>query len=236
MHQIARVGFAILIFISMLGPVGAYAGPTFYADRAAFLTQVGGSFTDDYTAYNPGVFTNAAMSAVLGETSYETLSFPDLNIVGNVFQKGDGSNYCAGCNGNFRLTFGSSSFSNGTGVYAVAVDIILNKSSDTLPQLAGAVLISFADGATQVIMIPPIGYDPQSGMYKEESYFLGFSDSRGIASMTIGTEPLSQRHFWVIDNLTIGSAPPAVSEPAALFLFGLGFAAIGYPRRRPALR
>jgi hypothetical protein len=61
--------------------------------------------------------TNAAMTAVLGETSYEALTFQDLNLVGNVFIRGDGTNYCAGCNGNFRLSFDSTSFSKHGGAY-----------------------------------------------------------------------------------------------------------------------
>src|SRR5262245_16398995 len=57
----------------------------FYSDRASFLACVGESITDGYTGYGdpntPVQLSNAAMSAVLGETEYETLSCADCNLV-----------------------------------------------------------------------------------------------------------------------------------------------------------
>jgi len=54
----------------------ARATPIYYSDRPSFLAAVGQSITEDYTAYGaPSVaLTNSAMTAVLGETRYETLS------------------------------------------------------------------------------------------------------------------------------------------------------------------
>jgi hypothetical protein len=186
------------------------ADPMYYPDRASFLGAVGPSITDGYTAYTPGQYTNAAMTAVLGETSYEALTFQDLNLVGNVFIRGDGTNYCAGCNGNFRLSFDSTSFSKHGGVFGVGLDIVLHTSrrvsigddDPSNPTFEGSVVVQFADGSTEQIWIPAdIGY------YEPSIYFLGITDERGIASITIGTEPLNSRHFWVIDNLTIASSP-----------------------------
>jgi hypothetical protein len=188
------------------------AGPMYYPDRASFLGAVGPSITDGYTAYTPGQYTNAEMTAVLGETSYETLTFQDFNIVGDVFIRGDGTNYCAGCNGNFRLSFDSTSFSTNGGVFGVGLDIVLHTSrrvsigddDPSNPTFEGSVVVQFADGSTEQIWIPAdIGY------YEPSIYFLGITDERGIASITIGTEPVESRHFWVIDNLTIASSPTA---------------------------
>jgi hypothetical protein len=182
----------------------------YYPDRASFLSAVGPSITDGYTAYIPGQYTNAAMTAVLGQTTYESLTFQDLNLVGNIFIRGDGTNYCAGCNGNFRLGFGSTSLSAGGGVFGVGLDIVLHTSrrvsigddDPNNPTFDGSVGVHFADGSTAQLWIPAdIGY------YQPSIYFLGITDERGIASVTIGTEPTASRHFWVIDNLTIASSP-----------------------------
>jgi hypothetical protein len=139
----------------------------YYPDRASFLGAVGPSITDGYIAYTPGQYTNAEMTAVLGETSYETLTFQDLNTVGDVFIRGDGTNYCAGCNGNFRLSFDSTSFSKNGGVFGVGLDIVLHTSrrvsigddDPSNPTFEGSVMAQFADGSTEQIWIPAdIGY------------------------------------------------------------------------------
>jgi hypothetical protein len=205
-----------------------YAVPVYYSTRAEFFVSVGASMTDDYTSYPQGVYSDAMMSGIFGETSYESLTFSNQNQVGDVFIFGDGSAYCAGCNGNFRLGFAFTSLTRRGGVYAVGLDIFLNKSSDTRPQIAGGVLVEFSDGTTQQVWIPPVGYDYLTGLYLVEPYFFGLSDERGISSITIGTESLSHRHFWVIDNLTIAAEVPL---PSTLALFLVGLVGLGWSRR-----
>ena len=60
------------------------------------------------------------------------MSFQDMNLVGDVYVYGDETNYCAGCNGNFRLTFDNTSLTFNGGVFGVAVDIVLG--ADLLEQ------------------------------------------------------------------------------------------------------
>jgi hypothetical protein len=190
---------------------------TFYPDRASFLAAVGPSMTDDYSAYGaPGSsvqLSDAEMSAVLGETAYEAISFPDLNVVAPF---GDGGpSYCAGCNGNFRLSFDNTSFSVGGGVFGVGVTILLHTSrhsarGDVIPGdtvLPGTVLVEFKNGKVLAVTIPA-----DVGFFGPDIFFLGLTDNRGIKSLTFGIEPLSQRHFWVIDDLTIAGRPKGHHE------------------------
>ena len=221
----------LIVVITLLAAFEVKATPIYYSTRAEFMAAVGSSITDDYTTYTPGVFSNVVMSEVFGETNYESLTFSNQNQVidGTGFIDGDGSAYCSGCNGNFMLGFASTSLSENGGLFGVGLDIVHNRSSDTRPQLAGGVLVEFTDGSSEQISIPPVGYDYLTGLYVQETYFLGLTDDRGIMSITIGTESLSQRHFWVIDNLTIAAEAPI---PATLSLFGLGLAGLGWSRRK----
>jgi hypothetical protein len=192
----------------------AAASETFYPDRASFLGAVGPSITDDYTGYTatpstPVNLTNEEMTAVLGETSYESFSASNLNSVGDVYVYGDGTNYCAGCNGNFRLTFDSTSLTVGSGVFGVGVDIVLHTSRRCSigdicpgdPVVDGTILVEFTDGDVEQVTIPA-----DVGFFGPETYFLGVTDDRGIKSLTVGTAPFPERHRWVIDNLTIASS------------------------------
>jgi hypothetical protein len=191
--------------------------PTLYPNRDMFLGAVGPSITDDYTGYAPTPstpvnLTNEEMTAVLGETSYESFSASNLNSVGNVFVNGDGTNYCAGCNGNFKLTFDNTSLTFGSGVYGVGVDIVLHTSrrcsiGDVCqgdPVADGTVLVEFTDGTIEELIIPA-----DIGFFGPETYFLGVTDDRGIKSLSVGTAPFPERHRWVIDNLTIASLSTA---------------------------
>ncbi len=189
----------------------ASSRPTvFYSDRASFLAAVGESITDGYTGYPTGTLSDVEMSAVIGETEYESLSCADCNLVGNVFIYGDGSDYCAGCNGNFRLSFTKTSLTSGGGVFGVGVDIVFHTSrhssaGDVIPgeiSLDGTVLIEYKNGEVRAITIPA-----DVGFFGPGPYFLGVTDPRGIKSLTFGIEPLPLRQFWVIDNLTIAGHP-----------------------------
>ena len=139
----------------------ANASATFYDTRAEFLESVSGNNTDDYSTYVPGIYTDIDMSAVFGEASYEALTFPNQNQVGFVFRENFES-YCSGCNGNFKLGFQSTSFSENGGVFGVGIDIILHTSrrvsigddNPANPTFEGSVQIQFADGSTEQILIP----------------------------------------------------------------------------------
>lgn len=211
---LAIVCSIVAVALSVAAPANAQPF-TFYSDRPSFLAAVGTSITDDYSAYGEPVgtpiqLTDAQMSAVLGETAYESTSFTDLNLVGDVYGYGDKTNYCAGCNGNFRLSFPNTSLSVAGGVFGVGVNILLHTSrhsslGDVIPgetSLDGTVLIEFKNGEVLAVTIPA-----DVGFFGPGIYFLGVTDNRGIKSLTFGIEPLAQRHFWVIDDLTIAGRP-----------------------------
>jgi hypothetical protein len=164
---------SILTFVTFSSVASNVTGaPIYYADRIAFLTRVGTSITDDYSGYTitPGTplsLTDAEMSAVFVETEYESISFSDLNLVGDVYIHGDGTNYCAGCNGNFKLRFDNTSLSTGGGVFGIGIDIVLHTSrrssiGDIIPGdrvEPGTVVVEFTDGVTESFAIPPdIGF------------------------------------------------------------------------------
>jgi hypothetical protein len=68
--------------------------------------------------------------------------------------------------------------------------------------LPGTVLVEFKNGHVIAVTIPA-----DVGFFGPKIYFLGLTDNRGIKSLTFGIEPLSLRHFWVIDDLTIAGRP-----------------------------
>lgn len=233
--------FVLAIGVLTLSLQDATAAPALYFDRTAFLTAVGSSVTDDYTSsgYAPGVLTDAQMSAVLGETTYTALTFPDQNQVGDVFVYGDGSNYCSGCNGNFQLSFESTSFTIGKGVFGVGFDIVLHTSrrssiGDVIGgdvSLPGTIRVGLSNGSFEDYSIPA-----DVGFFGPDAYFFGVTDPRRVTSIIIGTEPDPLRHSWVIDNLTI--AARRVPEPGAATLLAVGLSALTVIRlgRRKAAR
>ena len=190
------------------------ATPVYFTDRGSFNSAVGISITDDYSGYSPGVLTNDQMNSVMGETRYEPITIPNQNQVGDVYSYGDGSNYCSGCNGNFKLFFDSTTLTVNGGVFGVGIDIVFHTSrhsslGDIIPGdtvVEGQVLIEFSDGTFDHIMVPA-----DIGFFAPEIFFIGITNDIGIKSITIGTEPIALRHTWVIDNLTIAKeAPPTL--------------------------
>jgi hypothetical protein len=237
--RLAIVCSIVAVTLSVAAPANAESF-TFYSDRAAFLAAVGRSITDDYSGYGvatgaaPGQFSDAAMSAVLGETAYKSTP-SNQNLVGDVYRFGDKTNYCPGCNGNFQLSFGNTSLSVGDGVFGVGVNIVLHTSrrsaiGDVIPgdpSLDGTVLVEFTNGEVLAVTVPA-----DVGFFGPEIHFLGVTDQRGIESLTFGIEPLSRLHFWAIDDLTIAAVP----EPASILLLGTGLGVITWLVRRRATR
>ncbi|MEX1362135.1 MAG: hypothetical protein AB1Z98_03370 [Nannocystaceae bacterium] len=127
------------------------AAPIYYNSLASFQADVTATVTDDYS--NPGyvfIQNNAAMSAVLGETDYESTGFTNLNIVSGV--GGADPYYCAGCNGSFELSFQTSSLGDAVGIVGVGVDIQTHNLAT--PYYA---YITFGDGTTENIALPGAG-------------------------------------------------------------------------------
>lgn len=180
----------ISIVLISLSSLAHAATPTFYTDRAAFQAGLGSFLTDDYSpasGYPSGfnIYNNAEMSAFFGETVYYTTGFPEWNF------KNSAENYCAGCNGSFRLIFTSTSFTQGgVGIFGAGVDIVSNSSS--LPYHA---FITYGDATTESRALP-------SG-----SSFFGVTAPELIESIHFGLSdgsPTTSGSF-VIDNLTIGN-------------------------------
>jgi PEP-CTERM motif len=185
----------------------AWAAPTYYNDRPTFLAQLGTSVTDPYS--DPRyvfIQNNAVMSAVLGETDYVSTGWPNLNIVSN-------GQYCAGCNGSFRLEFTSTSVGGASGVWGAGFDFPFNSGYFAY--------ITFGDGSTDNVAIPT------------GNGFFGLTSSESVKSIHLGLTGggTTQGGNFGIDNLTIGNAGD-VPEPSALLLAGLGLAGVAVARRR----
>lgn len=220
-------GLAVLC----LTATGARATTLTYTDRTTFESTLGVSITDDYSAagYQVGdvnteaglaIHTNAHMSAILGETEYQSTGFEDWNLVvgldTNPF-------YCAGCNGSFILGFTATSLGDGNGVFGVGFNFY-NASSDT-PYHA---FVTFGDLSTLDVLLPVGTVDPLG--------FFAITSEIGIRSIALGLANggTTQGGSFRLDNLTIGAAAETndVPEPGTLALFGAGLAVLGLARRR----
>ncbi|MCU0892685.1 MAG: PEPxxWA-CTERM sorting domain-containing protein [Sandarakinorhabdus sp.] len=192
----------------------ASAQTTVFGDRATFLSSLSSSFTDGFGAadgYSGGfqILSNAAMTAVNGQTRYETTGFQNLNII-----QPNGT-YCAGCNGSFTLHFDQTSFGDANGVGGVGLDIPNNQGFSAL--------VTFGDSGTQLFALPTPSFT---------SAFWGLTSDRQIRSIAFGpgggtTISVS----FVMDNLTIGNAG-AVPEPASWAMLIAGFGLVGATARR----
>jgi hypothetical protein len=216
-----------------LSPRAHASAFTTYSDATSFQAALASSFTDDYT--NPGyangdvislpglnIFTDAAMSAVVGQTQYTSTTNLDANDIG-----GTPVTYCSGCNGSFLLTFTSTSFGNSSGVFGVGFDY---------QQQGMDALATFGDGSTE-------DFSLQSG---NDFSFFGITSDLEIRSIYFGHDGVADdgtvsSRIVELSDLTIGSAPAtAIPEPPDIFLFAsaLGaFALIGLGRgERRAIR
>lgn len=188
-----------------------------YSDRSTFEATLEDILIDDYSnpAYTSGdifdsdydIFTNTAMSAVFGETIYQSTGYPDWNIIASP-SPGEFI-YCAGCNGSFLLDFTDTSIGTPNGVYGVGLDIV-----ESVNVYGITAFITFGDGSTANYALP------------DASPFWGITSELLISSIHFGLPDggtLVDNGRMAIDNLTIGSVAH-VPAPATttLMLFAMG--------------
>ncbi|HUW96324.1 MAG TPA: SdrD B-like domain-containing protein [Anaerolineae bacterium] len=185
----SAVWLLVLVAFASPGIPAQAATPTLYTDRTSFEAALGTIVFDDYGSppYPPGfsINNNAAFSAFLGETDYQSTGFTNLNILSS-------GGYCAGCNGSFELSFQTTSVTqSGIGVYGVGLDIRVNSYS--LPYYA---FITYGDGTTEDIALPA------------GASFFGVTAPELIVSIHFGLSGggSTTDGSFMIDDLTIGDA------------------------------
>lgn len=189
-------------------------------NRADFSAGLTASVIDDYENPNyrhgdridaPSLdaFSDAAMTLVVGETSYKTTGFANLNLMVGTTDH----HYCAGCNGSFLLDFSSTSVTQGTGVSAVGFDFF--KSS------AYFATVSYGNGAIDNFQLA-VG-----------DGFWGITSDQVIKSIHFGlaNSKSTTSGYLEIDNLTLGQIA-SVPEPSSIALLGLGLLGLILGRRR----
>jgi hypothetical protein len=208
MKSTSLLAGALLIFGAFCA-TSSNAATAVYSSSVAFNAAVTDVIIDDYE--NPGYLfsqSDADMTAVVGQTSYTSTGFNNLNIV---FGIGDGQHsYCAGCNGSFRLGFLSTSISNANGVGGVGADYFAN---DLPPSFTA--FVTFGDGSTSDYALNASG----TGGY------FGITSDLGIKSIDFGPSggtTIGGR--FAIDNLAIGRVG-VVPEPATWAMMIIGFGA-----------
>ncbi len=203
--------------------VSANAATISFTDRGAFTSALTRSFTDTFETnlgYRPGfsITADAAFSAIVGQTRFNTTGFQNLNILNGPGVNGTTA-YCAGCNGSFTLFFDATTFGTANGVGGVGVDFTFNQNYDAF--------VTFGDNSTRVFTLT-----------KNAQSFFGLTSDRLIKSIAFGPggNGISRGGSTQIDNLTIGVAG-AVPEPATWAMMLLGFGMMGAAarhRRSPA--
>ena len=213
----AKVFSFVFALFMTLGFIASANATVIHNSRAIFEGTLGASITDDYedSSY---VFnqSNAAMTAVLGETSYTSTGHNNINIV---FNSAGSQRYCAGCNGSYLLDFTSTSVGSASGVFGAGFDIFSNLATRDGSYYA---YVTFGDASTSNYLLSNGGS------------FWGITSSLLISSIHVGminggtTIDGSFSH----DNLTIGAAAVDAPEPVTLALLGLGLVGIGFNRGR----
>ncbi|RYZ84046.1 MAG: hypothetical protein EOO68_32140, partial [Moraxellaceae bacterium] len=125
--------FARPFFTSLMLGLSLTASTAFASvitnSRATFTTGLSSYLIDDYEdpGYRHGdridttsldAFSDTAMTRVVGETSYKTTGFNNLNLMVGTTNH----HYCAGCNGSFLLDFSTTSLTQNNGVSAIGFD------------------------------------------------------------------------------------------------------------------
>jgi hypothetical protein len=182
---------ALLAAVSLLGAAPLHAQYTTYSTRTSLEAMLNTKIVDDFSTGYGQFNTDAGMSAVRGETKFTSTSYSNWNLVLN-------GTYCAGCNGSFRMDFGTTSVSQGGGVFGVGFDYFSN--SPTTPFLA---YVTFGDGSSA-----NLGLNVGNG-------FFGLTSTLGVSSIHIGLTNgvASTAGYFVMDNLEIGNANPPKPKP-----------------------
>lgn len=195
-----------------------------YSDVILFNSALGARVVDDYQSAGYGLMlSNEAMSAVLGETRYKSITWDNQNMVST-----DGR-YCSGCNGTFLLDFTSTSVTQGSGVYGVGFEYF-NYGEPLLDAF-----VTYGDGTFEWFSLQ------ETSSEKDDLKFWGATSALKISSIFFGLESSIgvEDSGFGIDNLTIGaSINPNVAfvvpEPSAFWLMLLGLLSLN--RSRSALR
>lgn len=194
----------------------ANAATVTYSDRATFQTNLSRSFTDTFET-NLGyrapftIYGNDEISAVVGQTRFESTGFTNFNFLIN-FQ--GSTAYCTGCNGSFKLTFDATTFGTTNGVAGVGIDVGLNQNFDAL--------VLFGDNSSQLFAIA-----------RDTTSFFGLTSDKLIKSISFGPGGgTTTNTSFVFDNLTIGEAGNGVPEPATWAMMIIGFGLVGASARR----
>jgi len=195
-----------------------------YTDRILFESSLDTPITDDYNdpPYTEFQYSNADMSAIFGETEYQSTFFVEWNLVPG---SGTEQHYCSGCNGSFRLLFTSTSVGTPAGVFGVGFDIFGDENV-----FGTTASVTFGDGSTMDYAIP----NTSAGNFP----FWGITDELLIASIHFG-EPggaSSGNMRMALDNLTIGAMGDmsVIPVPAGIWLFGTALAGLAGFRLRAA--
>ena len=151
------LGLAAASLVAGAVPQAACAATIVYNNSATFSSQLGASFLDTYSlaqGYNEGIYSNADMSAIVGQTAYFTTRFSNSNLVGNnPIGETDGA-YCGGCNGSFRFSFAETSYTVAGGVYGAGFEVNFNRPPFAQPSDTYA-FVTFTNNSTANFFLAP---------------------------------------------------------------------------------
>lgn len=234
LKALSILGFAVTVAFAL--PSAAYADTITYNTRLTFEAALGTSVTDNYSdpGYQHGdssdtttldTFSNAAMSAVLGETDYEPTGYGTLQF-NLIVHDSANDYYCAGCNGSFRLRFESTNVGTTSGVYGVGFDFF---NQD--PNAQYQAFVTFGDATTANYALP-VALKPAHAF----TAFFGLTSDRQISSIHFGLangQPTFAGSFG-IDNLTIGAqgAQSVPDSASSLTLLAAGLTALSVAQRK----